>query len=273
MKTNILNTLNMKYDNNMPTLKNNILAPLRRIIILLAILAQTTNSWALDEYVTITVFDASTTYSGTDLNKISGGSFSNTVNNVTFNIAGVSYNSKRLDYSEQASNSTVNSNFTWAAATNYSVSVSGVSIGLRAYQAKISPKTATAQFTDGTHSGLAKECKTNAVGTGGASTVSISASPIQSPLTLKKVTGGNSATYTITTVTFTYKVTYKRYQYGFNAVVGGVYNSTYGTATASGEATVTNDLTTTTASKQVTFTATPTNTTNYKFVGWYRDAS
>ena len=46
------------------------------------------NVWGLDQYVTVTDFNSSTTYSGDNLNGLSGGEKGN---HVTFSISGVSY--------------------------------------------------------------------------------------------------------------------------------------------------------------------------------------
>lgn len=231
------------------------------------------SAWGLDQYVIVEDFNNSTKYDGTGLNHITSSGFSNKVNHVTFTIAGVafsdSWGDNRLDYSSQSRNSELSSPITWEADPNYDVCVTKVLMGVRGYQSVISPKTANAYLTDGTTTTGTQDCKTNGTGT---KTFEISAAKINSPLSLVKSTGGNSTTYKIPTITFTYKVTHKRYQYGFDAVLGGVMNSSYGTATATGGGTVYNDLTETTASKQVTFTATPTNTKDYKFVGWYSDA-
>lgn len=231
------------------------------------------NVWGLDEFVTVTDFNSSTTYSGSDMNSISGNNFSKTSNHVTFVINDVSYLvGTGLTYGFQSANSTVNSQFSWSAATNYEVAVSKVSIGLKGYQAKLSYrlKSATGQFWDGTTTGGSVDCKTNSL-TGGASTVFISASPVKTPLTLKKTTGSNSTDYSITTVTFTYKVTHKEYLFGFSA--NAISNNTScGTATASvASSTVQAAIGVKSATTMATFTATPK--TGCQFLGWYDNSS
>ena len=117
------------------------LSSLRYIICLFAVLLMlgVNTVWALDEYVTVQDFDGSTTYSGSNMNSISGGNFSKTSNHVTFVINGVSYLSGTgLTYGFESANNTVNSQFSWSTETNYEVAVSKVSIGLKGYQAKLS---------------------------------------------------------------------------------------------------------------------------------------
>ena len=279
MKTNILNTLNMKLNmkyNNMPTLKNNILAAslhtslqsvMIAILIFFGLFGANENVWGLDPYVTITDFNNKSTFDSFSSDDISGSTYSKVANHVTFNINDVSLLTGMLSYGTQAANKTVESQFSWSAATNYSVSVSAVSIELKGYQAKLSwnLKSATGQFKDGTHTGTSVDCKTNAI-SGGTSTVSISASPVYSPLTLKKVTGANDAIYSMTSVTFTYKVTHKEYLFGFSASTG-VNDSNYGSATVSvTDSQIQAGIGETSASTTATFTATPA--TGCQFLGW-----
>ena len=262
------------------------------LLFMLCISSLNSPIFALDEYVVIEDFNGSTAFSGSNstangngLQQVKDGTFSSTHNHVTFKISGVTYNSSRLDYAAISSYpGSQTSNFTWDKEdNNYDLTVTGVSIGLRGYQAATSTATANAYFSSNGQNGTTVDCKTTKTGTGGAQTVSISkntSTGLTSPTVLNMSTTSSkpkfgwtvvNTTFTITTATFTYKVTHKRYQYGFNAVIGRVNNSSYGSATASGYTTVTNDFTPTTASKQVTFTATPTDTKNYKFVGWYSD--
>ena len=229
------------------------------------------NVLALDEYKTVTDFNNSSTFNSFSSNEISNSVYSKTANHVTFKINDVSYLTGMLSYGTQNANKTVNSQFSWAPEnSNYTVSVTGVSIQLKGYQAKISPKSATGQFTDGTTTGTSVECKTNSV-SGGAKTVSISASPVKTPLTLQKKTGGNSAIYSITSVTYTYKVTHKEYLFGFSA--SAIPNNTsYGTASATVEdETVQAAIGVKSATTKATFTATPK--TGCQFLGWYDNSS
>ena len=250
--------------------------------------------WGLDPYQTLTDFNGSTTFSGkgksgTGLQQLSGTTFSATQNRVTFTIGNLnSFDNPCLVYGNIGYPGSNSSTFGWSAETNYDVKVTSVSIGLRGYEAATTLTPAYGQFTsEGTTPGTKVDCRTNSVGGNGASTVSISNnSGLASTATLSMSTTSdrpytwavfgnvyaNNAQFAITTVTYTYKVTHKKFQYGFSAVLGGVNNESYGSATASGGGTVYNEFTETTASKQVTFTATPTNTTTYKFVGWYSDA-
>lgn len=246
---------------------------LKTVILIFALLGISGNVWALDEYATVTDFNGSTTYSGSNMNSILGNNFSKKTGLVTFVINDVSYLAGTgLTYGFQNANSTVNSQFSWSAEPNYEVAVTKVSIGLKGYQVKLSSrlKSATGQFSDGTTTGSPVDCKTNAL-SGGASTVSISASPVKTPLTLQKTTGSNSTDYSITTVTFTYKVTHREYLFGFSA--SAISNNTsYGTASASvDDATVQAAIGVTSASTTARFTASPK--TGCQFLGWYDNSS
>lgn len=225
-------------------------------------------AWGLEEYITITDFDNSTTWAGSNLNRISGGDFSATANHVTFKIKGTSFSNSwgdnRLDYPEQAKNSTLTSSITWAVSDdNYEVSVSSVSLGLRGYQAVISTKSAKGYLKNGAITGNTEDCQTNGTET---KTLSISSTNLNSPLELVKTTGGNKVTYKIPTITFTYKVTHKEYLFGFAATTG-VNNNSYGTATAAvTNGTVQAAVGVTSASTTATFTATPAD--GCQFLGW-----
>lgn len=222
-------------------------------------------AWGLEEYITITDFDNSTTWAGSNLNRISGG---DTANHVTFKIKGTSFSNSwgdnRLDYPEQAKNSTLTSSITWAVSDdNYEVSVSSVSLGLRGYQAVISTKSAKGYLKNGAITGNTEDCQTNGTET---KTLSISSTKLNSPLELVKTTGGNKVTYKIPTITFTYKVTHKEYLFGFAATTG-VNNNSYGTATAAvTNGTVQAAVGVTSASTTATFTATPAD--GCQFLGW-----
>lgn len=244
--------------------------PLLTLVMILMLGAWSVPAWALDEYVTVEDYNTSTTYSGTNLNKISNGSFSNKVNKVTFKIADVSYSDswgdRRLEYSSQGA-TTVTSQITWTADKNYEVCVTSVSMDLRGYQAVFSRnlKTANAYLTDGKTSTGTQDCKTNGTS---AKPFEISATKINSPLSLVKSTTGNSngTIYKIPTITFTYKVTHKEYLFGFSATTG-VNNGSYGSATATvAKSTVQAEIGVTSASTTATFTATPA--AGCQFLGW-----
>lgn len=233
------------------------------------------NVWGLDQYVTVTDFNSSTTYSEDNLDGLSGGKKSN---HVTFGISGVSYKNavgvKYLTYGDVSANSSKTSSFTWNTDNNYSVKVTEVSIKLRGYQAKLSTnlKTANAQFSDGTTSGTQIDCKTNSVGNGGTKEVKISnTNGIKSPLTLTMSTGGNKAEYTIPEVKYTYQVTHKEYLFGFSA--NAEKNIDGGTISASVQnATVQAAVGITSASTTATYSVTAVNA-GYGFVGWYSDSN
>ncbi|MBR2167227.1 MAG: hypothetical protein IJ920_02710 [Paludibacteraceae bacterium] len=237
------------------------------LILMVALFGVNESVWGLDQYVIVEDFNNSTKYDGTGLNHITSSGFSNKVNHVTFTIAGVafsdSWGDNRLDYSSQSRNSELSSPITWEADPNYDVCVTKVLMGVRGYQSVISPKTANAYLTDGTTTTGTQDCKTNGTGT---KTFEISAAKINSPLSLVKSTGGNSTTYKIPTITFTYKVTHKEYLFGFSASTG-VNNGSYGSATATvAKSTVQAAIGETSASTTATFTATPA--AGCQFLGW-----
>lgn len=168
------------------------------------------------------------TYSGSGLNSISGGNFVKTEGHATFTIEGVSYNSSRLDYSQQSKNKTQTAHMSWSVDNGYDIKVTNYSINMRGYQATISSllRSATAQFSDGTTTGTSVDCKTNSTGTGGAKTVSISNNNgLHSPLTLTTITGGNNATYTITNVSVTYDVTPINYHITYVTEAGATHSN------------------------------------------------
>ena len=226
----------------------------------------------------------STTFDDDDLKKITNGT---AVNNVKFSISDVSYFDnglqERLDYSDQAANTTKTSIFSWAIAnqnTNnpYSVQVSNVSCDIRGYQAKISPKSATAYFEGNS----AVDCKTNSLGNGGAKTVSTSG-VLGSSTLLYMVTGGNKTSYTLQNIKYDYKVyqSVPVFQYKVVAIAspnegGNVYASFAENSFSSSVATTTSYSgsvleVSTGMSKTAYFKAVAKE--GYNFVGWKRNLS
>ena len=236
-------------------------------------------AWGLDQYVTMTDFDGSTSYNGGNLNSVNNGTFSKTENHhAKFSINGLNkYNKNRLEFGEIGSYpGSKSSTFSWGVDDdNYNVSVTGVSVNVRAYQPATSTKKATATLSGGGQSSTTTECQTNSLGdTDGAKTASISNSSGISSATLTvnttskpKVMGfGVNTTFHITSVTYTYKVTHKEYLFGFSASTG-VNNGSYGTATAEvANETVQAAVGVKEASTTATFTATPT--AGCQFLGW-----
>lgn len=226
----------------------------------------------------------STTFDDDDLKKITNGT---AVNNVKFSISDVSYFDnglqERLDYSDQAANTTKTSIFSWAIAnqnTNnpYSVQVSNVSCDVRGYQAKISPKSATAYFEGNS----AVDCKTNSLGNDGAKTVSTSG-VLGSSTLLYMVTGGNKTSYTLQNIKYDYKVyqSVPVFQYKVVAIAspnegGNVYASFAENTFSSSVATTTSYSgsvleVSTGMSKTAYFKAVAKE--GYNFVGWKRNLS
>ena len=227
-----------------------------------------------------------TTFDDDDLKKITNGT---AVNNVKFSISDVSYFDnglqERLDYSDQAANTTKTSIFSWAIAnqnTNnpYSVQVSNVSCDVRGYQAKISLnlKSATAYFEGNS----AVECKTNGLGNDGAKTVSTSG-VLGSSILLYMVTGGNKTSYTLQNIKYVYKVyqSVPVFQYKVVAIAspnegGNVYASFAENTFSSSVATTTSYSgsvleVSTGMSKTAYFKAVAKE--GYNFVGWKRNLS
>ena len=227
-----------------------------------------------------------TTFDDDDLKKITNGT---AVNNVKFSISDVSYFDnglqERLDYSDQAANTTKTSIFSWAIAnqnTNnpYSVQVSNVSCDVRGYQAKISLnlKSATAYFEGNS----AVDCKTNDLGNSGARTVSTSG-VFGSSILLYMVTGGNKTSYTLQNIKYDYKVyqSVPVFQYKIVAIAspnegGNVYASFAENTFSSSVATTTSYSgsvleVSTGMSKTAYFKAVAKE--GYNFVGWKRNLS
>lgn len=241
--------------------------------------------WGLDlQFQNVLYGTYSTTFDDDDLKKITNGT---AVNNVKFSISDVSYYDnglqERLDYSDQAANTTKTSTFSWAIAnqnTNnpFSVQVFNISCDVRGYQAKISPKSATAYFEGNS----AVDCKTNSLGNDGAKTVSTSG-VLGSSTLLYMVTGGNKTSYTLQNIKYDYKVyqSVPVFQYKVVAIAspnegGNVYASFAENSFSSSVATTTSYSgsvleVSTGMSKTAYFKAVAKE--GYNFVGWKRNLS
>ena len=224
-------------------------------------------------------FNGTTTFDGNELNKVSNGVYTNSVNHITFTIDNLhSCDDKRLRFNNVASNSSKTSNFAWKTESGYNVQVTGISGKVRGYQARLSTKGAYAKF----NSGNEVKCNTNNIGTGGAVDISISdGSGLANPVVLTLRAEGNSTDFTMHTLAYTYRVTqdvpvfqYKSIAFGSEG--GDVYSSwvSYDKASAAEathekyDANITN--TTNGLAQTAYFKAVPK--TGYVFIGWKRNA-
>lgn len=224
-------------------------------------------------------FNSTTTFDGTDLNKVSNGVYSNSANHVTFTIDNLSgYNDKRLQFNNVKSNSSITSNFAWIAENGYNVQVTGISGKVRGYQLRISTKKAYAKF----NSGNEVKCNTNSTGRDGASDISISdGSGLSNPVVLTLRAEGNSTDFTMHSIVYTYRVTQDVPVFQYKSIASGsdggnVYSSlvSFGAATtpeATFEAYDANIINTSEGLVQTAyFKAVPA--TGYVFIGWKRKA-
>lgn len=244
-----------------------------KILCLLALLTIGVNyTWALDEYVTVTDFNGSTTFSGNNLNHVNNGTWSNSANRVNFSISGINrYDDERLVYADQAKNTTEYSNFSWAVNdAKYSVSVSGIEAQVRAWS--LVNYSATAWFDNNS----SVDCGTNSTGKGGAKKVTATAGLSGSRIRLAMRNNssswwGGTVAFTLHDIKFTYKVTHKEYLYGFAAVAVS-NNIDYGTTTASvANSTIQAAVGVYEASTTATYTASPKE--GYQFLGWFENSA
>ena len=255
-------------------------------ILIFSMLSVNLTAWGLDEYKTIVDFYSSTTYDGSQLNNVNDGVFSKTDNHVTFTINNLNkYTYPCLVYSTIGYPGSKESTFGWSTATHYEVKVTAVSIGLRGYEAAVHLTPAYGQFKTGSTTGSKIDCKTNAVGGSGASTVNISnnsglgssAQLNMSTTSDKPYTGSlvkiyaNNCEFAITTVTYTYKVTHKEYLFGFAAVANKNISAAGNVSASVKDETVQAAVGVTSASTVATFTASAND--GYRFEGWYDNSS
>ena len=223
-------------------------------------------------------FNSTTTFDGTDLDKVSNGVYSNSANHVTFTIDNLSgYNGKRLQFNNVGKNSSKTSNFAWIADKGYNVQVTGISGKVRGYQAKISTKNAYAKF----NSGKEVKCNTNSTGRDGASDISISdGSGLSNPVVLTLRAEGNSTDFTMHSIVYTYRVTQDVPVFQYKSIASGseggdVYSSWESGKATDAEATHEKyDANVTNAASGLVqtafFKAVPR--TGYVFIGWKRKA-
>ena len=255
-------------------------------ILIFSMLSINLPAWGLDEYKTIVDFYSSTTYDGSQLNNVNDGVFSKTDNHVTFTINNLNkYTNPCLVYSTIGYPASKESTFGWSAAAHYEVKVTAVSIGLRGYEAAVNLTPAYGQFISGSTTGTKIDCKTNAVGGSGASTVKISNnSGLGSSAQLNMSTTSdkpyiwafgkiyvNNCEFAITTVTYTYRVTHKEYLFGFAAVANKNISAAGNVSASVKDETVQAAVGVTSASTVATFTASASD--GYRFEGWYDNSS
>lgn len=223
-------------------------------------------------------FNSTTTFDGTDLNKVSNGVYSNSANHVTFTIDNLhSYDGERLRFNNVGSNSSKTSNFAWTTESGYNVQVTGISGKVRGYQSKVFTKGAYAKF----NSGNEVKCNTNNLGTGGAVDISISdGSGLSKPVVLTLRAEGNSTDFTMHSIVYTYRVTQDVPVFQYKSIASGseggdVYSSwESGKATAAEATHEQYDANVTNAASGLVqtafFKAVPR--TGYVFIGWKRKA-